>query len=222
MRVKQTKILYFTVGFILALLGVAQYWIFQSTAAKQLNQVYKQMKELDGMVKVDNLRTENINKVLSVLNRFNPSMSDEQKLAIASEICDASLKYANLDVDLLCATITHESAFSWDPQVVSHAGAMGLMQVMPETGKIIARIEGIQWTKADDVLFNPVLNIRLGSRYLSSLIELYDVDGGLAAYNGGGKRVELWLAHNKARGILYRETQYYVPAILSLYDEFRN
>ncbi len=221
MRVKKTKIFYFIVGFILAL-GVAQYWIFQGMAAKQLNHVHKQMKELNGMVKVDNLRTENINKVLSVLNRFNPSMSHEQKLAVASEICDASMKYANLDVDLLCATITHESAFTWNPQVVSHAGAMGLMQVMPETGKIIARIEGIQWTKADDVLFNPVLNIRLGSRYLSSLIELYDIDGGLAAYNGGGKRVELWLAHNKARGILYRETQNYVPAILSLYEEFRN
>ena len=185
-------------------------------------QLLQEAKQLQAMVKVDQERQRNIEKVLRVLNRFNPDMPEETKRAIAEEIHIASVKYDNLDVDLICATITHESAFTWEPTVVSPVGALGLMQVMPETGEFLARIEGVEWKDAKAVLFDPVLNIRLGSRYLSSLIELYDVDGGLAAYNGGGKRVEMWLAQNRAEGILFPETQQYVPAVLELYNEFKN
>ncbi|MFQ5772835.1 MAG: lytic transglycosylase domain-containing protein [bacterium] len=182
----------------------------------------QQVEQMDSFIKIDKLHKENINKVLLVLNRYNDSMPFAQKYAIASEISMATMKYDNLDVDLICATITHESAFTWDSKIVSPAGALGLMQVMPATGQFLAKIEGLKWTTPEEILFDPVLNIRLGSRYLSSLIELYDVDGGLAAYNGGGKRVEMWLAQNRAHGILYEETQNYVPAVLSLYQEFRN
>lgn len=182
----------------------------------------QQVEQMDSFIKIDKLHKENINKVLLVLNRYNDSMPFAQKYSIASEISMATMKYDNLDVDLICATITHESAFTWDSKIVSPAGALGLMQVMPATGQFLAKIEGLKWTTPEEILFDPVLNIRLGSRYLSSLIELYDVDGGLAAYNGGGKRVEMWLAQNRAHGILYEETQNYVPAVLSLYEEFRN
>ncbi len=185
-------------------------------------ELQKHTQLLKSFTKIDNQHKENINKVLSVINRYNNSMPVKQKYAIASEISSASMKYDNLDTDLICATITHESAFTWDVSITSPVGALGLMQVMPATGKFLAKIEGIKWKSAEDILFNPVLNIRLGSRYLSSLIELYDVDGGLAAYNGGGRRVKMWLAQNRANGILYEETQNYVPAVLSLYREFRN
>jgi len=177
---------------------------------------------LGALNEIDQTRRQNITKVVDVINRFNQHMPPNQKYKIASEICEASMKYDNLDVDLICAIITHESALTWDPEVVSPVGAMGLMQVMPATGEFLANIEGLEWTSAEDVLFDPVTNIRLGSRYLSSMIDLYDIDGGLAAYNGGGKRAEMWLAQNRANGILFEETQNYVPAVLSLYEEFRN
>ncbi len=54
------------------------------------------------------------------------------------------------------------------------------------------------------------------------MIELYETDGGLAAYNGGGKRAALWLAKNRAKGVLYEGTQKFVLAVLSLYEEFRD
>ena len=133
-----------------------------------------------------------------------------------------SVKYPNLDVNLICATITHESARTWDPKVVSKAGAMGLMQIMPATGKWLSKYEGISWTGAEEVLFDPIYNIRLGTRYLSALIETYDLEGGLAAYNGGDKRVKLWLANDKADGILWPETRAYIPFVLNLYDEFKS
>ncbi len=214
-----SNIKYLTV--IAALVVGALVVVHNLNLEKRITSLSEQVDILNSMAQIDKVRVERMNKALAVLNRYNPAMPYNQKLAIANEITDATFKFTNLDVDLICATITHESAFSWDPQVVSQAGAMGLMQVMPATGKFLADIEGVHWTSAGRVLFDPVLNIRLGSRYLSSLIELYDVDGGLAAYNGGNRRAQMWLAQNKAKGVLYHETQQYVPAVLSLYAEFR-
>jgi soluble lytic murein transglycosylase len=145
-----------------------------------------------------------------------------KKYEIAEEIYAMTKKYPVLNVDLLCATITHESAGTWDPEIISPAGAMGLMQIMPATGMFIAAYEGISWTSAQEILFDPIYNIRLGARYLSSLIELYDVDGGLAAYNGGEQRASLWIESGKMGGVLAKETQHYLPAIQRLYEEYKS
>ncbi|MDZ7295085.1 MAG: lytic transglycosylase domain-containing protein [candidate division KSB1 bacterium] len=164
----------------------------------------------------------NVQKIAAIVRRYNPKLPPERVRAISREIYDMSLKYDNLDPDLICATITHESARTWDSTVVSPAGAMGLMQIMPATGAYLAELEGIEWTTAEEILFNPIYNIRLGCRYLSMLIEAYEVDGGLAAYNSGPKRAEMWLASNRNNKILYRETRGYIPAVLRLYDQFKN
>jgi len=180
-----------------------------------------QIETWRAVAEVDKTRSHNINRVISIINRYNDAMPETLKYKIASEITDASMRYENLDVDLICATITHESAFTWDPYIVSPAGALGLMQVMPTTGEFLASLEGINWASPEEVLFDPVLNIRLGSKYLSHLIEMYEIDGGLAAYNGGGKRAKMWLAQNRKKGVLFKETQNYVPAVLTLYEAFR-
>lgn len=187
-----------------------------------LTNINQQIAQLDSFRKVERTRNQNIEKVLAVINRYNPGMTEDLKYQIASEISDVSMKYERLDIDLICATITHESAYTWDPEVVSPVGAMGLMQIMPATGKFLAEIEGVKWSNSKNILFDPITNIRLGSRYLASLIEIYKIDGGLAAYNGGLKIAGKWLANNKADGILYKETQKYIPSVLSLYEEFRN
>ncbi len=181
----------------------------------------QQSKFVASAAQVNKLRAENIQKVLTVIDRFNPDMDAETRQSIALEISNASMKYENLDVDLICATITHETGFTWNPRIASPKGALGLMQVMPATGKFLAEVEGMQWTGPQKILCDAVKNVRLGSRYLSSLIEMYEVDGGLAAYNGGGKRAAMWLARNRASGVLFAETQNYVPAVLSLYEEFQ-
>lgn len=171
---------------------------------------------------VDIARKAAYRKITSISKRFNPGMNDSLRKAIVDEIYEMSIKYQNLDVDLICATITHESGRSWNPRALSHAGAMGLMQIMPTTGEWLAPVDGIKWTSPDDVLYNPILNIRLGARYLSTLVGMYGLDGGLAAYNGGGRIVERWLANDKADDILWTETQNYIPFVLRLYDEFKN
>ncbi|NIR70851.1 transglycosylase SLT domain-containing protein [candidate division KSB1 bacterium] len=173
-------------------------------------------------MRIDSVRAHSRQKVLRIVNRFNSHMPFQQKQEIADKIYEMTVRYQNLGVDLICATITHETAQTWDPRTISNAGAMGLMQIMPSTGKYLAKREGIKWTSAEDILFDPVYNIRLGSRYMSGLIKAYELEGGLAAYNGGLQRAEKWLASNKSKGVLFEETRDYVPLVLKWYDRFKD
>jgi hypothetical protein len=170
----------------------------------------------------DSVRQYHVQKIMSIVERYNPAMPSEKKYAIADEIYKMTIKFPNLNVDLICATITHESALTWHPEVKSHAGAMGLMQIMPATGMVLAAEEDIAWTTPEKILYDPILNIRLGCRYLSELISLYELDGGLAAYNGGEKRAAMWLASGRDDRVLWEETRGYIPAVLKLYRQFQN
>jgi len=194
----------------------------QAGHQQPVSRIEHSVRDLTEIVEVDRERSATVRKITRIIERFYPDMNAAMKVNVADIIYEMSIKYPNLDVDLICATITHESARTWQPDVVSRAGAMGLMQIMPRTGKWLCKYEGIQWTTPEEILFDPVLNIRLGTRYLSALIETYDLEGGLAAYNGGGKRAEMWLATDKAEGVLWDETRNYIPLVLKLYDEFKN
>jgi len=214
------KVLILSLAASLVSLGVlAEY--SESPTQASLESLRNAVTEVSQIQRVDAERRRNTDKILRIIDRFNSRMPVSTRKLLADEIIEASEKYPNLNVDLICATITHESAMSWNPESLSPAGAMGLMQIMPATGKWLAKIEGIEWTSDTGVLFNPVYTVRIGSRYLSAMIEMYDLEGGLAAYNGGGKRAALWLANNKADGILWAETQDYIPYVLKLYAEFR-
>ena len=197
---------------------------FRSDPENKLKEIETKIAGVRGVMDLVNLRQYNTKKVIGIINQFNKSMSENKKREIANEIHEMCLKYTNLNVDLICATITHESARSWKIDVESPVGALGLMQIMPETGQVLAEEEGICWTTPEKVLFNPVNNIRLGCRYLSTLIQQYEVDGGLAAYNGGERRAKLWLEKRKNNSdltLLWEETRTYVPTILKLYAEFQ-
>ena len=189
--------------------------------AKKITSLEMMLQDLRSSMNIDSVRQYNIQRIMAIIDQYNAKMPSGQKYEIANEIYNMSIKYENLDVDLICATITHESAGTWSPEIVSQAGAMGLMQIMPTTGMFVAVYEDVTWTSAEDVLFNPIYNIRIGSRYLSSLVSLYDVDGGLAAYNGGERRASMWLVSGKADGVLHKETAKYVPAIMKLYTEYQ-
>lgn len=89
---------------------------------------------------------------------------------------------------LTIAVIRAESGFR--ANAVSGAGAVGLMQLMPETAEYVRAMHGY----AKGELTDPAYNILLGSAYLSYLLGKYrDIDTALAAYNAGEGRVSLWL-----------------------------
>ena len=73
---------------------------------------------------------------------------------------------------------------------VSHVGAMGLMQLLPATAEELAEKLEIAWT-ATDTLFDPIINVKLGTAYLRQLADRYDdVSIALAAYNWGPGRID--------------------------------
>jgi len=117
-----------------------------------------------------------------------------------------------LEPGLLAAVIYTESKF--DPDAKSPSGAIGLMQLLPETAAGIAeRTGGSRFETAD--LYDPELNVRYGSWYLRHLLDKYDGDlrKALAAYNGGQGNVD--------RGIQYAETKAYVDRVRELSDKYR-
>lgn len=129
-----------------------------------------------------------------------------------------------LDPALVHAVIRQESGF--DREAVSRAGARGLMQLMPETARLVAKELKISYqphTLTDD----PAYNLRLGRAYLKSMIEdLGGVPGALAAYNAGPGRAKRWQRENgDPRGdeaslvdwiesIPFDETRTYVQRVL--------
>ncbi len=96
----------------------------------------------------------------------------------------------DLDPHLVAALIRQESAFSASTR--SPVGARGLMQIMPPTGRALARVEGVRFSTGR--LYEPSLNIRLGTRYLRQLLDEFGAraDYALAGYNAGPHRVRNW------------------------------
>jgi len=221
-RISKVILYAILIGFSLTatVLSVRYFSISRAQDAK-IVELEKAMHELSSRMNVDSIRQYSMQKVIAIIDRYNSKMESSLKYEIANTIYEMSVKYPNLDVDLICATITQESGKSWDPRVVSPAGAMGLMQLMPTTGMYVAAVEGINWNTPDHVLFNPILNIRLGCRYLSSMIDAFEIDGGLAAYNGGQRIAAKWIRENYAAGILYTETANYVPSVKKFWKEYR-
>lgn len=118
-------------------------------------------------------------------------------------ILKASRKYG-VDAGLIRAVIKAESGFN--PQAVSHAGARGLMQLMPAT----ARALGV------DDSFDPEQNVMGGTRFLKDMLQRYngDVDAALAAYNWGPGNVDRSPDH------LPHETRNYLVRVKQLYASY--
>jgi soluble lytic murein transglycosylase len=123
---------------------------------------------------------------------------------------------ANYDLDpaLLAAVIYRESRF--DAGARSSSGAIGLMQLLPDTAKGIALHTGGSRFRVAD-LFDPEINVRYGAFYLRRLLTKYgDERLALAAYNAGQANVDEWRAQGK--GIVFTETREYVDAVLKTRD----
>jgi soluble lytic murein transglycosylase len=117
----------------------------------------------------------------------------------------------DLDAALLAAVIYRESKF--DPNARSSSGALGLMQLLPETAEGIAQLTGGSRFEVDD-LFDPEINVRYGSFYLRRLLRKYDDERlALAAYNAGQANVDEWIASGEEE-IPFPETREFVDNVL--------
>ena len=143
-------------------------------------------------------------------------------------------KYAeefNVDVCLVYGIMRTESSF--DPNVVSNAGAIGLMQIMPET------FEWLQNYRADfepdklmksDKLYDPKINIEYGTYFISYLLDRYGGDTTLAvcAYNAGYGNVDSWIADGTIpdgnvtpESVPFEETSNYLSRVTESMEVYR-
>lgn len=122
---------------------------------------------------------------------------------------------------LVAGVVRRESLFDSDAE--SRAGAVGLMQLMPGTGRDLARRRGAGELARGDLL-RPSVNLNLGTAYLSELLDRFDgsLPSALAAYNAGPSRVSRWRRRPYAgdadvflERIPFRETRGYVKGVLS-------
>jgi soluble lytic murein transglycosylase len=124
-----------------------------------------------------------------------------------------------LDPYLVASLIRQESEFN--PNAVSRANAVGLMQLLPKTGKAVAKQVNLKRYNASQ-LYTPAVNMQLGTRYFKGMVDKFGgFEYALAAYNAGSDRVEDWLGQGKYRdpqefveSIPFTETREYVQAIL--------
>jgi peptidoglycan lytic transglycosylase len=161
-----------------------------------------------------------VGSVLSVLylEDAKPGWYSRIRYPLAYEsIIRGHAKNYDLDPALLAAVIYRESKF--DPNARSSSGAIGLMQLLPETAEGIAlHTGGSKFVPRD--LYDPEINIRYGSFYLRRLLRKYgDTRLALAAYNAGQRNVDEWLAAGK--GIEFPETRQYVDEVLELEKIYR-
>lgn len=125
-------------------------------------------------------------------------------------IVNAHARNYDLPPALLAAVIYTESRF--DASARSDAGAMGLMQLLPETAEGIAVRTGGDRFVVDDLL-DPEINVRYGSWYLRHLLDRYDdLRTALAAYHAGQGNVDEW--RRNGVGIQFPETRSYVDRVL--------
>jgi soluble lytic murein transglycosylase len=124
----------------------------------------------------------------------------------------------NLDPALLAAVIYQESKFKAAAR--STSGAIGLMQLLPDTAKGIALHTGGSAFRVED-LYDPEINVRYGAWYLRHLLRKYgDEPTALAAYNAGQDNVDRW--RRAGRGIQFSETRHYVDRVEELKQIYRD
>ncbi len=177
--------------------------------------------------------------VIRVLYRAMPDYALMPATSLPREIRDMLFPVRHLDLvyvhaaatglepSLVLAIIRQESAFKEDAR--SSAGARGLMQVLPSTGRRLARQAGLRSYSAAR-LYQPATNINIGIRHLSALLQMFggNTELALAGYNAGETRVQRW---QKQFGdddmalfveqVPFTETREYLKQVLTNHAHYR-
>ena len=148
--------------------------------------------------------------------RLYERATDERVTRRYARLIDEHAKTSQLDPALVKALVAVESAF--DAQAVSLKGAVGLMQVIPDTGERYG-LTGDAHRSTAQQLLDPATNLRIGTRYLRDLLARYadDVPLALAAYNAG----EGMVASHDNTVPPFAETRDYVKLVQQVYALYR-
>jgi len=161
------------------------------------------------------------------LNRANDYFMKKTYPLKYSDMVAKEATANHLDPALVYSVMKAESNFNPDAQ--SHAGAIGLMQLTPDTFAWIQTKLKSEAKFTEQDLYTPEVNIRYGCKLLSLLLDKYSQTGtALGAYNAGIGTVNSWLKNpdiskdgTSLDNIPYAETKNYVSAVLKNYDNYK-
>ncbi|MGB9735189.1 MAG: transglycosylase SLT domain-containing protein [bacterium] len=165
-------------------------------------------------------RTRFSDKLKTLDNETLPVWFYSYPLGYANILKGYKEKYG-IDPLILYALILQESKFN--PDAISNAGALGIMQIMPATAKRAAKNINLE-PFSRELLFDPQINIGIGTWYFNNLMIRYKGNYvlSLAAYNAGEKAVDTWLKNSTdcntdefIEDIPFEETRHYIKNILS-------
>lgn len=163
--------------------------------------------------------------LISVIYVYAPSPLYKLQYPISHESqIVASARRHNVDPYLVCAVIKTES--NWDSNASSHAGAYGLMQLLPETAQDMVAKGLVDGSEYDPVnLKDPSTNIEFGCAYLSYLLRFFNgsTDKAIAAYNAGMGNVASWTKNSAVlhNAITFPETQAYLVRVNNAYSRYK-
>ncbi|MCC6641048.1 MAG: lytic transglycosylase domain-containing protein [Deltaproteobacteria bacterium] len=133
-------------------------------------------------------------RVDQILEDRAPNLEDRDRQGVIDAIFSAQQEHG-FEPSLLLALMQVESGFN--PSARSSQGALGLMQVQPFSGQLMARELGIEW-RGKSTLLDPEQNVRIGVAYLARMHETFrDIELSLAAYNVGPGRLQEILESGK-------------------------
>lgn len=145
--------------------------------------------------------------VLDVVKDHRTGLGSIEEFKLAQVILGESIAH-KIDPLFVLALIKTESTFyNWSK---SFNGAVGLMQILPSTGKQLAGELKLKW-KGEETLLNPFVNVKMGVHYFSSLKEHYNHDTkvSLAAYNIGPNHIDSKLKQGETVGHRFSERVLY-------------
>lgn len=191
--------------------GLRQWWYLLARLDKQQIQIAAKVAQQWGWTQT------------AVFTIAKAEYWDDVSLRFPLDYLDDIKKQARqqaLDPAIVMGLIRRESVF--DPRARSPAGARGLMQIMPQTGRQIARKLNESW-QSENSLYQPNLNVKYGTHYYKQMLDRFGGHVALAAaaYNAGPGRVDRWLPRHQPlpadiwmETIPFKETREYVAAVL--------
>jgi soluble lytic murein transglycosylase-like protein len=211
----QTLVLLVAVNGALAFYAFRQVEMLKSQIDESLWRSEQRFHSLQSQVHFDSERRRLLLGIRNAILETRPEVGLAQAYEFAEMVLAASEKYPSVDPLLLVSVGIVESHY--DSRAVSHAGARGLYQIYPSTGRLLARMLG--WEFDEKLLHDPATNTEMAAVYLDLLGTAYnDVEMILAEYNGGPLNAGYFRAKV---GRLSLETRDYVPRVLRVYERLR-
>ncbi len=154
-------------------------------------------------------------EIFRLILKYSSTLSMLEAYNLAKLIKD-ECEYRDMDPSVILGVIMVESSFL--PDALSNKGAVGLMQLMPSTGRYMAKKEGMN-LKSKQELYDPQVNVKLGIAYLSMLeTQFNNIERALGAYNYGPRKFESYVGKNDSSKLLPQ----YVYKVLKYKNTFED